>query len=112
MNHPLQPLVEKTPEQGDAGERCSVALGSAVLLAAKKLRKIKRRAAVADADLQALMRDRYGDHDEMPDSLVEIIEYSNGPDSALTLAYIDAEMTAAGFPPNNCGLPPEGRRAP
>lgn len=30
MNHPLQPLVEKTPEQGDAGERCSVAVGSAI----------------------------------------------------------------------------------
>jgi len=29
MNHPLQPLVENTPEQRDAGERCSVALGSA-----------------------------------------------------------------------------------
>ena len=29
MNHPLQPLVEKTPEQRDAGERCSVAVGSA-----------------------------------------------------------------------------------
>lgn len=29
MNHPLQPLVEKMPEQRDAGERCSVAAGSA-----------------------------------------------------------------------------------
>lgn len=29
MNHPLQPIVEKTPEQRDAGERCSVAVGSA-----------------------------------------------------------------------------------
>ena len=28
MNHPLKPLVEKTPEQRDAGERCSVAVGS------------------------------------------------------------------------------------
>lgn len=29
MNRPLQPLVEKTPEQRDASERCSVATGSA-----------------------------------------------------------------------------------
>lgn len=29
MKHPLQPLVEKTPELRDAGERCSVAAGSA-----------------------------------------------------------------------------------
>jgi hypothetical protein len=29
MNHPLHPLVEKTPEQRDAGEHCSVTSGSA-----------------------------------------------------------------------------------
>lgn len=32
MNHPLQPLVEETSEQRAAGERCSVAVGSALFV--------------------------------------------------------------------------------
>jgi hypothetical protein len=93
-----------TLEKGETVRVRSGSSGSAVIRAAKKLRAIKRRAAEADAELLILMRARYGDHDEMPDSLVEIIEYPNGADFSLTLAYIDEEMTAAGFPPNKADM--------
>ena len=66
---------------------------------ARKVGALANRFRDADMELKRLMTLRYGEHDEMPDSLVEVIEYGAG--KPVTAKYIEAEMIEAGFPPQN-----------
>jgi len=83
----------------NANGRQSERLGSAITRAARKVAAGARRQFDADQRLKRLMTARYGDHDELPDSIVEAVQYGGG-DKDITLAWIDDEMTAAGYPPN------------
>lgn len=83
----------------NANGRQSERLGSEITRAARKVAAGARRQFEADQQLKRLMTARYGEHDELPDSIVEAVQYGGG-DKDITLAWIDAEMTAAGYPPN------------
>jgi hypothetical protein len=73
--------------------------GSALVRAAKKVQRLANEFQAADAELKRQMEARYGDHDEMPDPIVEVTQYG-GRGGAITLRWLDEEMAAAGFPPN------------
>ena len=73
--------------------------GSALVRATKKVQRLANEFKVADAELKRQMEHRYGDHDEMPDSIVEVTQYG-GRGEAITLRWLDAEMSADGYSPN------------
>ena len=72
---------------------------SALVAAAKKCAELSRKFTAADARLKELMKARYGEHDEMPDTIVDVTQYG-ATGKTITLKWLDAEMTEAGFPPN------------
>lgn len=87
--------IETNPSSGVAAPSA----GSALVRAAKKCAKLSALFADADAELKELMTERYGDHDEMPDPIVEVTQYGSRG-SRITLKWLDEEMTKAGHSPN------------
>lgn len=96
------PLVDAAPEQRDAGERCSVAVGSALVRAAKKRRCLADKVNAADREYGELLAARYGWRgEELDDELVEVIDYGNGMNQSITLRWLDEQMAKIGLKPNN-----------
>ena len=77
----------------------SVRPADRLVRAAKKCQRLASQFAAADLELKELMHDRYGDHDEMPDEIVEITQYGSGGQK-VTIRWMDSVMTEAGYPPN------------
>lgn len=107
MNHPDLTLVEMTPEQRDAGERCSVALGSASGPSYCKLcgEWPARQTAKGLRCHLCECRDICADNP---------VPLPKGRECLQDLANIGVPGAAEKLAllPNDCGLPPEGRRAP
>jgi hypothetical protein len=72
---------------------------SALVRAAKKTQRLANEFQAADAEFQRQMEDRYGDHGEMPDSIVEATQYG-GRGVLITIKWLDAEMASEGYHPN------------
>jgi len=64
--------------------------------AARKCKDLAYKFSLADAQLKRLMLDRYGPHDEMPDSIVEVTQYGSGG-SKITLQWMDEMMLMDGY---------------
>ena len=79
-------------------ETNSIPAAGSVARQARLVARLSHKRYLADLKLKAMMEERYGVHDEMPDSLVEMIEYGANGD-LITAKMMDEEMTAEGFPP-------------
>jgi aminopeptidase N len=91
-------MTNETENEGSlAGAAGSAPSAGAIAKLARKVAHHARAHSIADLALKEAMEERYGEHDEMPDTLVESINYGNGRPP--TGAEIDEQMAKAGFPP-------------
>lgn len=89
----------------------AVATGSALVRKAKKRARLANLVNDADREFGESLEARYGwEGNELPDSLVEIIDYGNAPSFTITLKWLDEEMATIGFTPlPNTRGEPDGR---
>lgn len=73
--------------------------GSALVRAARRCQRIANQFQAADAELKRQMEARYGEHDELPDPIVEITQYGSYG-QPITIKWLDAEMAREGYSPN------------
>jgi len=72
--------------------------GSALVRAAKKCHRLAVEFHEADQKFKAKMEERYGEHDELPDDVIEVTKYGAGG-GTITLKWLDDMMDGEGYSP-------------
>lgn len=67
---------------------------------ARKRAHLANKVNDADREFGQALTDRYGwNGEELPDAMVEVIDYGNAPSFPITLKWIDEHMETIGFKP-------------
>lgn len=92
----------KTRSQRQDGRqpRCAPATGSALVRKANKRARLANLVSDADREYGVELGARYGWlGEELPDMMVEIIDYGNAPSFEITIEWLDEQMATIGLTP-------------
>ena len=96
----MNPMTHK-PNPPEPSPALGMAVGSALVRAAKKRRLFAEKTNAADLEYGKLLEARYGWRgQELDDELVEVIDYGGDMNQRITLRWLDEKMAKIGLHPN------------
>ena len=95
-------MKKTSRNSGRVHRSCAGPAGSALLRAAKRRKRLAELANEADRAYGDALTARYGwtGREELPDDMVEVIDYGNAPNYRVTLTWLDECMATVGLKPN------------